>query len=69
LRDIQVADEPGILVNHRDTKVMRRARRSQSDLVTANANASGVGSMDSRKHPHQRRLASTVLTDQPMDLT
>src|SRR6478752_4800544 len=69
LRDVKFADQARVLVNHGDAEVMGDPGGSQCDLASANANASGIRAMNSRKHPHQRRLARAVLADQSMYLT
>lgn len=64
LRDRQIGEQRGFLVDHGDAGRSRVCRRVQVQCGTIEEELTGVGTMHAGEHLHDRRLAGSVLTDQ-----
>ena len=63
----EILHEHEMLVNHADARKDRVLRRAEIDAATMHVNLAGVGPVKSVDDIHQRRLARTVFTDEPVD--
>ena len=68
LRDIEVRDQPRVLIDHRNPVILRIARARELDGLLVEQDLSRRWAEDAGENTHERRLARAVLADKPMDL-
>ena len=64
LRDAEVGEQRGLLVDDRDAGVARRVRGVEVDRLAVDEHLAGVAADDAAEHLDERRLAGAVLADQ-----
>jgi len=68
LRDREVREQGGLLVDHGDARVDGVGGRGQVERTAVEQHLARVGAVHPGQHLHDRRLAGTVLPDECVDL-